>query len=230
MPKIKLCGMFRECDILYANEAKPDYVGFILSGGFKRSVTAEWVEANKSNLSKEIQTVGVFVNEPVKRVAEICKRGIIDMIQLHGDEDDSYILSLKKLIPHAPVLKAVKVRSTKDISDAEKCLSDYLLLDTYRKGVAGGTGESFDWNLIPKVKKPIFLAGGIDITNIEKAAGLNVYALDVSSGIETDGVKDAGKMIEIVKKCREISAGKYVQGNMYPQRIDNGVFQLYESI
>lgn len=202
MPRIKLCGMFRECDIDYANEAKPDLAGFILTGGYRRSVTQDWARLQKLRLSHDIQTVGVFVNEPVDRVADIYKSGIINLIQLHGDEDKDYILSLKKLVCDAPVLKAVRVRATEDILDADKLPVDYLLLDTYRKGVAGGTGEIFDWSLIPETDKPVFLAGGIDLGNIDKAAALNVYALDVSSGIETEGLKDRNKMIEIVKRVK----------------------------
>lgn len=202
MPKIKLCGMFRDCDIDYANEANPDYVGFILSKGYRRSVTPEWASHMRTKLSKDIQTVGVFVDEPYDKVADIYKKGIISLIQLHGKEDEGYILSLKKLVPEAPISKVVRVRCTKDILDADSLPVDYLLLDTYRKGVAGGTGESFDWRLIPPVSKPVFLAGGIDINNIKAAAKLNVYAIDTSSGIETDGLKDPEKMIKMVKLCR----------------------------
>ena len=202
MPKIKLCGMFRDCDIDYANAAKPDYVGFILSPGYRRSVSASWAAEMRKKLDGDIETVGVFVDEPCENVAEIYKAHTIDMIQLHGNEDEAYIRALKELAPGAPISKAVRVQSPGDVLAADSLPVDYLLLDTYRAGVAGGTGESFDWSMIPDVTKPIFLAGGINTENIDDAAGLDIYAIDTSSGIESDGVKDPEKMMYMVEHVR----------------------------
>jgi len=175
----------------------PDYIGFVFAKS-RRQVSAEWAEAMRPKLRSEIMPVGVFVNEPLANVARLLKDNIIEMAQLHGDENEQYIHELK-LLTNKPILKAVRVLSREDIEAAQDTAADFLLLDNG----AGGTGESFDWSLVGQMKKPFFLAGGLKAGNIEQAiAATNPYAVDLSSGVETDGRKDRDKILEIVRRVR----------------------------
>ncbi|MDQ7093203.1 phosphoribosylanthranilate isomerase [Desulfosporosinus sp. PR] len=195
--KLKICGLFRACDIDYVNEAGPDYIGFVFAKS-RRQVTAEWAEAMRTRLKPGIIAVGVFVNEPLRNVARLLQDNIIDMAQLHGDENEDYLRQLKALTGK-PIIKAVRVTSHQDIEDAGQSLADFLLLDSG----TGGTGESFDWNQVGSVKKPFFLAGGLKAGNIEQAIkATRPYAVDLSSGVETDGNKDRSKILEIVRRMR----------------------------
>ena len=193
--KVKICGLFRDCDIDYVNEAKPDFIGFVFAQS-RRQVSAEWAEARRPKLRPEITPVGVFVNEPIANVVKLLNANIIAMAQLHGEENEQYIKELKALT-NKPIIKAVRVLSQKDIESAQHTLADFLLLDNG----TGGTGESFDWSLVRKMKKPFFLAGGLKADNLEQAiSATSPYAVDLSSGVETDGVKDRTKILEIVRR------------------------------
>lgn len=200
MPKIKLCGLFRDCDIDYASEARPDYVGFVFAES-RRQIDRETAKRFRQRLSPEIQAVGVFVNEKTDTVVSLANEGVIDLIQLHGNENEETIRQLKERTK-APVIKAVRVRFAGEIMKAETLSADFLLLDTYSPGTMGGTGRTFDWSVIPRIEKPWFLAGGIGLENIEQAKKTAACCLDVSSGIETGGVKDRAKMLEIVRRVR----------------------------
>ncbi len=199
MIKIKLCGLFRNEDIQYANEAAPDYIGFILNyPKSHRNISLDTAERLRAELSDEIKAVGVFVDAPPEYVLEALRLGIIDMVQLHGNEDEEYIRALKKAAGGVEVIKAVKVTRAEDIRDT---CADFLLLDNGK-----GTGQQFDHTLIDceKLTKPFFLAGGITPENIAEAAELFPYAVDMSGGIETDGVKDKEKMLAAVNIIRNI--------------------------
>lgn len=215
MQKIKLCGMMKSCDIEYANRVKPDFVGFIFANT-RRKISAAQAKQFREALDAEIPAVGVFVNEDISVITSLVQDGCIDMIQLHGEEDADYIRRLREICD-VPVIKAVKVQTVEQIRQAAALPVDYLLLDTYRKGVLGGTGEAFDWELLQEAKaaagdtaegelfgKPYFLAGGLHAGNLREAAALGSYGLDVSSGIETDGSKDFTKMVEVMKLLRSI--------------------------
>lgn len=215
MQKIKLCGMMKPCDIEYANRIKPDFVGFIFANT-RRKISAAQAKQFREALDAEIPAVGVFVNEDISVIASLVQDGCIDMIQLHGEEDADYIRRLREICD-VPVIKAVKVQTVEQIRQAAALPVDYLLLDTYRKGVLGGTGEAFEWELLREVKaaagdaaegelfgKPYFLAGGLHAGNLREAAALGSYGLDISSGIETDGSKDFTKMVEVMKLLRSI--------------------------
>lgn len=203
MTKIKICGLSRLVDIEMVNEALPDYIGFVFAKS-KRQVTEDTARQLKEKLNPNIQTVGVFVNEDIERMKRICYSGIIDIIQLHGDEDESYIKELKMVVNNK-VIKAVRVRKRENIKAAEHLPCDYLLLDAYREDQYGGSGEAFDWTSIKEVNKPFFLAGGINAGNVCKAIELvKPYSIDVSSGVETDGYKDKNKIIEIITKVRNV--------------------------
>lgn len=201
MTKIKICGLRREEDITYANECQPDYIGFIFADS-KRKVTKEQAAHLKEMLSPVITAVGVFVNEEVEKVAELVKEGIIDMVQLHGDETNEYIAQLRKLVPGVKIIKAVRVASWEDVRSSENIAADYLLFDTFSTRAYGGTGTTFDWEMIRNVKKPFFLAGGINQENIVRAMSSNAYAIDVSSAVETDGYKDRQKMQDMMRFCK----------------------------
>jgi phosphoribosylanthranilate isomerase len=186
--KIKICGLTRECDIGFVNEALPDYAGFVFAES-KRKVTEDQALALKRGLNPSIKAVGVFANNDISFVISLLERGIIDIVQLHGYENDEYILSID-----APVIKAVRIGERIDYK------VDYLLFDNPR----AGSGKTFDWRLIPKTLKPFFLAGGISIGNIDEAMKINPFAIDVSSGVEIDGVKDREKIHEIVKRVKTL--------------------------
>lgn len=200
--KIKLCGMFRDCDIDYANEAKPDYVGFIL--GFTKShrnIDAETARRLRSRLDTGIKAVGVFVNSPETTCAEYANCGIINVIQLHGNEDADFIRRLRELTS-APIIKAAKIRTPEDIGRVQALGADYVLLDN-----GTGTGEMFDHSLLDgaEIRQPFFLAGGLTPENLRQAAeSVRPYCVDLSSGVETDRLKDREKMLEAVRVIREL--------------------------
>lgn len=198
MTKVKLCGLSRESDIAAVNKLKPDLVGFVFAKKGKRYVSPEQAEHLKSLLAPGILAAGVFVNEPVEAVAELLDRGVIDVAQLHGSEDDDYIARLRALTGK-PIFRAFKVKSEADLPAIENCAADLVLLDS-----GAGTGKTFDWSLVRSVQRPYFLAGGLDPDNVADAiAALHPYGVDVSSGIETDGVKDESKMAAFVAAARK---------------------------
>ncbi len=201
MSRIKICGLWRECDIDYVNSALPDYIGFIFADT-RRYIDYGHAEKLKSGLDGRIRTVGVYVNAAEDRVCEAVEKGIIDMIQLHGDEDADYIYRIKRRVS-VPVIKAVRVRSTAQILEAQRLPCDYLLLDAYRNDQYGGTGHSFAWELIPPLNKPFFLAGGLDSGNVLAAIeSVKPFAVDISSGVEENGFKSREKIQEIVNIVR----------------------------
>ncbi|MCO1603325.1 phosphoribosylanthranilate isomerase [Desulfosporosinus nitroreducens] len=203
MTKIKLCGLSRECDIEAVNEAHPDYVGFVFADS-KRRITPQDAFGLKELLDDKIQTVGVFVDETMEQILDICSIGIVDFIQLHGQENATYIERLQKE-SGKPVIKAVRVRSREDIKAAERLNCNYLLLDAFSDKSAGGTGETFDWKVVDTVQKPFFLAGGLNSRNILQAmSAVKPFGVDISSGVETDGFKDRGKILEIVRLIRSV--------------------------
>ena len=189
MTKIKFCGLKRIEDIKYANELKPDFVGFVFAPKSKRFVNADTARELKNLLDTEIKAVGVFVDEDINVVTKLLKDGIIDIAQLHGSEDEEYIKSLRAICDK-PIIKAFTIVSKDDIKKANESTADYILLDSGK-----GSGETFDWDLIKEVNRPYFLAGGLTLDNVENAVKtLHPFVVDVSSGIETDGFKDFDKM------------------------------------
>ena len=199
MTKIKLCGLTRLCDIEVANELKPEYIGFVFAPKSRRYVSPEKAKELKNQLHSDIKAVGVFVNESAESVAELLNNEIIDIAQLHGTESESYLSSLRKLTDK-PIIKAFRIDCEQDIAKAQNSSADFVLLDSGN----GGTGTAFDWNLLKNISRPYFLAGGLGLNNIQNAIKkLKPYAVDVSSGIETDGVKDRSKMTKFVAIVRK---------------------------
>lgn len=206
MSKIKLCGLSRNCDIDYVNEALPDYIGFVFYEKSIRYVTPGKAYDLKCRLSDKIKAVGLFVDASQEDIVSLADKGIIDMIQLHGCEDAEFINRLKDKIS-VPIMKAVRVKDRRDVEKASEINADYLLFDAYCRNMAGGTGKMFNWDLLKNttINKPFFLAGGLNRENIETAVKtVNPYAVDISSGIETNGVKDRDKIIEIVRRVRNV--------------------------
>jgi phosphoribosylanthranilate isomerase len=198
MTKLKICGLSRPEDMVYANRYRPDYVGFVFAES-RRRVTPEQAAELKTLLSPQIQTVGVFVNSPLEEVAALCNSGVIDLVQLHGDESELYMRKLRREIT-LPIIKAVRVRTPEQILRAQELPCEILLLDTYVEGQRGGSGKSFDHSIIPPISKPFFLAGGLNVDTIPTAiASCSPYGVDVSSGAESDGYKDEAKIRAITR-------------------------------
>ena len=219
-PKVKMCGISKVETIPAVVEAKPDYMGLVFAPS-KRQVTVDQAKTLVEELHKqytkrynngaeqsnndEIKTVGIFVNETLDNLVTIATEVNLDAVQLHGDEDEAFIQSLKERT-NVEVWKAVQVRSA---ADAEKWIdssADMLLFDAYHKDERGGTGEVFDWSSLDEFERPFMLAGGIDSTNVARAIRtVRPYGIDISSGIETDGVKDDEKIKAFTNIVRTIA-------------------------
>ena len=198
MTKIKLCGMRRVIDIQTANTLKVEFIGFVFWTKSKRMVTPEEASELKSILSPDIAAVGVFVDEKAETVAELLNRGTIDIAQLHGSEDEAYIRHLRTLT-RKPLIQAFRIREQKDLEAAALSSAESVLLDAGK-----GDGITFDWTLLRDFSRPYFLAGGLTPENVSAAIDqLHPYAVDISSGIETNGIKDAEKMTAFVKAVRK---------------------------
>ena len=205
MTKIKICGLRRQEDVTYVNECLPDYAGFVFAKS-RRQVTKEQVRELKKNLHPAITAVGVFVNEPAANVAELLNEEVIQIAQLHGDEDEVYIQELRTRMQRGKLMKAIRVTKRQDITQAEMLPVDYLLYDAFSGNEYGGTGKVFDWSLLSEVERPYFLAGGINIDNVEEAVRRwQPYAIDLSSAVETDGWKDREKINANVEKIKKIN-------------------------
>ena len=198
MTKIKLCGLTRPCDIEYVNELLPEYIGFVFAPKSRRYISPEKAEMLRSMLDFKITPVGVFVDEKIEVIADLIKRKIIDIVQLHGNESEKYITGLRRVID-CPVIKAFRIESEADIVSANNSSADYVLLDS-----GGGTGKVFDHSLLKDIARPYFLAGGLTPENVETAVKqLKSFAVDVSSSLETDGFKDKIKMTAFVNAVRK---------------------------
>lgn len=198
MTKIKMCGLSRPCDIDYANQVMPDFVGFVFAEKSRRCVSPEKALELRKNLDGKIIPVGVFVNADIHFIAELVDMKIIDIVQLHGTEDEQYINELRKIIT-VPVIQAFKVCTPEDIKKAVKSTADYVLLDS-----GSGSGKTFDHSLIQNINRPYFLAGGLTPENVGEISGrLQPYAVDASSSLETDGHKDLNKMTAFAQAVRK---------------------------
>lgn len=218
-PKVKMCGISKVETIPAVVEAKPDYMGLVFAPS-KRQVTVDQAKTLVEELHKEcalkygsdtehdkndtIKTVGVFVNETVDNLVTIANEANLDAVQLHGDEDETFIQSLKERT-NVEVWKAVQIRSAADVEEWIDSSADMLLFDTYHKDERGGTGEVFDWSSLDAFERPFMLAGGIDSTNVARAIRtVRPYGIDISSGIETNGVKDDEKITAFTKIVKSI--------------------------
>lgn len=199
MIKIKLCGLSRIEDIEEANALQPDYIGFVFAPGSRRYVTPEQAAKLKGHLAPAIKAVGVFVDADPEQAAKLLQAGVIDAAQLHGHETEDYIKELRKKT-EKPIIQAFRIDSAEDVEAANRSGADYVLLDSG----PGGTGTVFDWNWIEAIRRPYFLAGGLDPDNVRAACERwHPDGVDVSSGIETEGQKDKIKMAAFVAAVRK---------------------------
>lgn len=201
--KVKICGLSRMEDILCVNALKPDFIGFVFAKS-KRQVTQQQAELLKQRLDPGIKVVGVFVNASIPFISQLVASHVIDIVQLHGDEDVTYCRALKEAVS-APVIRAVRVKDKTSFCGLDEIPCDYLLFDTYTPGVYGGTGKRFDLKLGDEqyICRPYFIAGGLDADNVrEVIEGTNAFAVDVSGGVETDGVKDSEKIRKFIARVR----------------------------
>ena len=200
MTKIKFCGLKSLDDIYAVNELFPEYVGFVFAPKSKRFITPNQAEKFRNALSKKILAVGVFVNAEISTVAELLNNGIIDAAQLHGNEDDAYIKNLRGFTKKI-IIQAFQIKTADDIAAAEKSLADFVLADA-----GAGDGKTFDWQLMKNFQREYFLAGGLNPENVGSAIELlQPFAVDVSSGIETDGHKDFDKMKIFTHAVRKVN-------------------------
>lgn len=200
MTKIKFCGLKRKIDIDYANVIRPDYIGFVFVRESVRYVQAEEAKLLRSKLHSGIVPVGVFADEPVENVARMLNEGVIDVAQLHGREDDSYIARLRQMADR-PIIQAFGISSETDVTRALRSPADYILFDNQ----CGGSGKTFEWSLLSSIQRPFFLAGGLNATNIRQAILLlRPFAVDISSSVETSKFKDQDKMRLIADAVRSI--------------------------
>ena len=200
--KIKICGLKRIEDVISVNVAEPDYCGFIFNvSGSRRSIGAEQLNILVDMLNPEIVPIGVFVNEKTDVILRIVRESGIRMVQLHGQENGEIIHTIQSKA-QVPVIKAVSVRSKEDVRSAVLSPADYLLLDCGE----GGTGQTFDWNLLEDIPRPYFMAGGIGTHNMEEVLRcFSPFALDVNSSVETDGQKDGKKILAAVRMFRTLA-------------------------
>ena len=199
MTVIKLCGLMDMQAVEAVNALKPDYAGFICSRPFRRYVEPERLKEFRALLCDEVKAVGVFVNEPLSLPVKLFQEGLIDVIQLHGQEDNDYIASLRKEIGTCLIFQAVKIDSIEAVKRAEASLADLVIAD-------GGTGEGkgFDHSLLALLQRDYLLAGGLNPDNVKDAVKrLRPYGVDTSSGIETDRNKDPEKMRAFVQQVRK---------------------------
>lgn len=217
MPKLKICGLKRPEDIRYVNQYPPDFVGFVFAKSL-RQITPREAKELRRQLKPGIVPIGVFVNEEIENIVRLVKEGVIDMVQLHGEESAEYVRLLgerleevsssKAALSHG-IIKAVRVASRQDVKKALDFPADFLLFDTYTKGQYGGSGECFNWQLLKGIERPFFLAGGLKVENIAGAAlEVKPFCLDVSSGAERDGKKDEEKIRRLVETIRKIEKGE----------------------
>lgn len=196
MTKIKLCGLVRTEDALAANAAMPDWAGLVFDEG-RHFVSDDAAEAIRRVLHPSIPIAGVFVRDDPEHILRLVRRGVIQVVQLHGGETEEYLKALKARA-RCPFIRVVSVKTREDVLAAQHTAAEYLLLDHGR----GGTGQSFDWSMIPAMEKPWIMAGGIGLSNLQAALSYDPYGVDISSGAETGGHKDREKMIRLVRMVR----------------------------
>ena len=200
MAKIKICGLKRLDDIEIINKYKPDYVGFVFADS-KRKVSYDLASQMKENLDSSITSVGVFVDADADEIIRLYDGGIIDIAQLHGSESEEFIKLLKQKSNYQlKIINAIEMSGDKNLLEYDESIADYLLLDSGK-----GSGKTFDWCLIRKdLKKEFFLAGGLNADNISRAIEeFDPYAVDLSSGVETNGYKDELKIKEVMEAIND---------------------------
>jgi phosphoribosylanthranilate isomerase len=201
--KVKICGITNYEDAVAALDMGADLLGFNFYSKSPRFIPPEKASRIINKLPAFIDIAGVFVNESIEQIQETKNLCQLDWVQLHGDEDPEFC---KQFLSHnVKVMKAIRVKKQSDIQQAEGYFTDAILLDAFDPEKYGGTGLSFDWNIIGHIGKRVFLAGGINPDNAAEAAELGVYGIDVCSGIEAEaGKKDHKKMKQLFENIRHL--------------------------
>mgnify|MGYP002509871872 FL=1 len=213
MTKVKICGLRTLADVRLVNQYLPEYAGFVFAKT-RRLVADDQALLMRQMLDQRIQCVGVFVNEPIAHVIRLCDMNAIDAVQLHGDEPESYIRQIKDKTG-ITVIKAVRVQCSDQVVEDMSENADFMLFDTYKKGIPGGTGERFPMEVLQEsftklrernqIIKPYFLAGGLDCDSVAQViCRTNCYAVDVSTGVETDGIKNGEKIKNFLNIVRQL--------------------------
>ncbi len=198
MTRVKICGLRRDEDAIMVGRAKPDFAGVILARGFRRSVEPEVAAHVRKLLPPSIPLVGVFVNDGPDKIVSLLKGGIIDIAQLHGAEPDETVREIQERTGK-PVWKVFQISSESDFARIENCPADVVLLDA-----GTGSGKTFDWTLACSLRRPFILAGGLNPENVAGAiAQTHPWAVDTSSGVETDGWKDEAKIAAFVRSVQD---------------------------
>jgi len=199
MTKVKICGLQYLQEIDYVNELKPDYIGFAFAKS-RWQITKEHAITLSMSLDDNITSIGVFVDETAKIVGSYAEHGVIDMIQLHGQENEAYLAHLRDFTEHE-IIQAFSIQSEDDIKRAMESSADYILLDSQNPG----SGVTFDWCLVNQIPRPFFLAGGLTPENVTTAINrLQPYAVDVCSGVEEKGVKNKEKIASFIRRIRHV--------------------------
>ena len=204
MAKIKICGLYRERDIDFVNQYLPDYAGFVINyPKSHRSLSPEKAGKLVRLLNPGIPAVGVIVDQPLEQAARLLEEHVVDIVQLHGSESGDYIRALKERTGQE-VWKAFRIRAQADLEEAKTCPADQIILDS-----GAGSGMTFDWSLLEGFDRPFFLAGGLGPQNAVRAVNaVRPYGIDLSSGVETDGLKDKGKISSVIASVRRIKERK----------------------
>lgn len=198
--KIKICGIQTHEDVLCLNETKPDYAGFVFAPG-RHYITPDHANTLISKLV-DIQSVGVVVDESIEKVIEIVHTSKIDIIQLHGQESEQYIKELAKHI-NIPIWKAIRIQREKDVEADVSAFTQFVVFDSFTKGEMGGSGKRFAWELLKgKDLSKIWIAGGVNIDNLSDILQIHPYGVDISSGVESYGQKDAKKIKKLIEEVR----------------------------
>ncbi len=232
MTKIKICGLKTSNDVAYVNQNKPDYAGFVFAKGSRRNVSPDDAKMLRTMLNEDIVSVGVFVDQPIDLILSLIEDGTIGIIQLHGQENDEFI-GFIHMRTDAPVIKAFSIANMEDLEKARSSKADIIMLDNGK----GGTGIAFDWSLIENIGRPFFMAGGLGPDNVSEAIRTShPFAVDVSSGVETDGRKDGSKISQLMERIIEqdkeelkmTKKGRFgVHGGQYiPETLMNAVIEL----
>lgn len=200
MTKIKICGLRRPIDAEYVNNAGADFAGLVFWDKSKRNLTFEEAREIRKALNPEIKTLGVFVDRDIDDIAYLVKEGIISGVQLHGSEDEDTIKKVRAAVPEGTwILKAFEVKSIEDVEKAQNSSADMVLIDSGK-----GSGKVFDWELLSHLKRDYILAGGLGIENVSEAVEtLHPFAVDVSSGVETDRFKDESKINDFCNAVKQ---------------------------
>ncbi|OQA00799.1 MAG: N-(5'-phosphoribosyl)anthranilate isomerase [Planctomycetes bacterium ADurb.Bin401] len=214
IPKVKICGITNSDDAMSAVQLGADLLGFNFYPKSPRYIEPKKAEQIIRKLPAYVDVVGLFINEDTDFIRKTATQLMLNWVQLHGDESPGFCASLDNM--SAKVIKAIRIKDGKDIEYARNFATDALLLDAYHPAFYGGTGERFNWKLLPQLTGHkfgrTFLAGGITSENVSEAISQGFYGIDICSGIESNpGKKDHKRMAELFGKIKSVITGKGAQ-------------------